>query len=320
MPATRTQLVGGLFQDANGTVLNAGYLIFELSQDSQVTGLNTEVCAGVKIRVPLNTSGSIVNTAGEKYYIWGNDDLLPINSFYIVTGYTASGQLAWGPNHQQVTSGTTFDVGTWVPDFLTNWQPPLQSPQLETNGVTNGNQGKLNLKNGTNVTIVDAGNGDVTINGPSSVAFKHNTVANSSQLILDLTNGSNILITDGGAGVISIALAAQPYDIGIPIVGKPDASERIGYVMPRAVTFPANFSTSYASAITASAGTIVFTMYKNTSTAVGTITFTASATGVFASTSGLAQSFSAGDLLELVAPASVDASWANGRFTIVGSR
>jgi len=302
MPATKTKLIGGLFQDADGVVLNKGYLLFELSHDSQVTGLITQVCAGVNIKITLNSSGSVDQTVAQ--YIWGNDDLLPINSFYTVAGYTAAGQLAWGPNHQQVTSGATFDVGTWVPDLLTNWNPPLQSPELDTNGVLNGNQAKLNLKNGKNIAITDAGNGDVTIAGPTFAGGKNITVTGN---------------TSGGAGTVTIAEISTPYDIGIPIVGQPDASESIGYIIPRAVTFLGNFSGSYATSAVASAGTIVFVIKKNNAQ-VGTVTFTASVTGVFASTSGLPVSFAAADLLELVAPAVVDATWANGRFTIVGSR
>ena len=280
--ATKTQLIGGLFQDANGVVLNAGYLIFELSQDEQVNG-NTAVAAGIKIKINLASTGSISTSPAQ--YIWANNDLLPINSFYTVSGYTAAGQLAWGPNYQQVTSGTTFDVGTWVPNLMTNWAPSLQPLILKTNGTLNGSQAILNLKNGSNITVTDDGVGGVTI-----------------------------------ANTYTYTLPSQPYDIAIPIVGQPTASERIGFEVPRSLAFVANFSTSYATAKTASTGTIVFNIYKNATTLVGTVTFTASVTGVFASTGGSAQSFVAGDLLELVCPASVDATWADGRFTIVGSR
>lgn len=283
MPASRIQIVNGSFQDSLGNVLDSGYLIMELNQDGMVTGVG-QVCSGIKIHVPLNSSGNVVASPATE--VWPNDVILPINSFYIVSGYTAEGQLAWGPNNQQVISGgATYDLDAWIPNQLTNWTPPLQAPLLETNGVVNGLQSLLDLTDGSNITIVDDGHGGVTIS---------NTYA--------------------------YTLPPQPYDIGIPIVGLPGDGERIGYIMPRTVNFPANFSTSYASAITASTGTIVFNIYKNTSTLVGTVTFTASATGVFASASGLAQSFVAGDLFELVCPSPVDATWADGRFSIIGTR
>jgi hypothetical protein len=220
MPATKTQLIGGLFQDADGTVLNSGYLTFELSQDEQVTGLVTQVCAGVKIKINLNTAGSV--SASPAQNIWGNDDLLPINSFYIVSGYTASGQLAWGPNYQQVTSGATFDVGTWTPNLMTNWTPPLTSLTLEHNGVVNGSQSLLNLKNGSNVTITDDGLGGITIASATAATLKTNGTLNTDQSFLNLQNGSNITITNPSTGNVQIAatIPAIPATLPSPLGGK----------------------------------------------------------------------------------------------------
>ncbi len=161
MAASKTQLVGGAFQDADGNVLKNGYLIFELNQDEKVIDSNDLICAGIKVKITLDVDGN-VDTATPQY-IWGNDDLLPINSFYRVWGYSAEAQLVWGPNSQQVISGATFDVGTWTPGLLTNWSPQVTAPILETNNVLNGDQSLLNLKDGSNITITDDGSGDITI-------------------------------------------------------------------------------------------------------------------------------------------------------------
>lgn len=154
-------LTGGNFSDAEGNPLALGYLIFVLSQDSSVSGIN--VCAGVEIKVPLNSSGSADGTVA----IWGNDALSPVNSYYRVTGYTAEGQPAWGPNNQQVTGSGSFDLGTWTPNTLVSWVPPttlvLQKATVAnwgTSGLegqigyaTNGRKSGEGMGSGTGVPI-----------------------------------------------------------------------------------------------------------------------------------------------------------------------
>ena len=110
-------LTGGAFQDSEGNLLVNGYLEFILSQDCSVSG-SGNICSGVKIRIALDSSGNVVGGSS----IWGNDVLSPVNTYYRVTGYTAAGQPAWGPNNQQV-AGSTFDLGTWVPNQVISWVP-----------------------------------------------------------------------------------------------------------------------------------------------------------------------------------------------------
>jgi hypothetical protein len=108
-------LSGGAFQDAEGNILADGYLECFLSQDAS-TPDGSNICAGIAIRIPLDGSG---NASGS---LWGNDILSPPNTYYRVTGYTAEGQPAWGPNNQQVT-GSSFDLGLWVPNQVVAWVP-----------------------------------------------------------------------------------------------------------------------------------------------------------------------------------------------------
>jgi hypothetical protein len=164
--ATKVQLIGGAFQDSEGNLLANGFLKMTLNQDESITGVG-QICSGIEIRINLNSSGGV--SVSPVQSVWGNDQMLPVNSYYRVSGYNSSGQLAWGPNNQQVNgSGGTFDVGTWVPNVVLSWFPPLQATELQTNGVDNGDQTLLNLKNGTNVTITDDGSGGVTINSTGS--------------------------------------------------------------------------------------------------------------------------------------------------------
>src|SRR6266700_2660463 len=122
MSVTHPQLIGGQFQDAQGNVLALGYLKMRLNQDEEVTGVG-QIAAGVVVQVNLNSSGSVDTSVAQ--LVWANDVMIPLNSFYVVTGYTAAGQLAWGPNSQQVIStggvgvgGGTFDVGTLIPNTV----------------------------------------------------------------------------------------------------------------------------------------------------------------------------------------------------------
>jgi hypothetical protein len=118
-------ITGGAFQDSEGNVLALGYLTFRLSQDASVNDSN--ICSGVEIRIALDSSGNVVGGSS----IWGNDVLSPVNTFYRVTGYTAKGQPAWGPNNQQIV-GSSFDLGSWIPNQVISWTPPesLILPQL----------------------------------------------------------------------------------------------------------------------------------------------------------------------------------------------
>lgn len=150
-------LTGGGFQDSEGNVLANGSLTFVLSQDASVGGVN--VCSGVEITFDLDANGNIVSGS----QIWGNDVLSPVNTFYQVTGYTANGQRAWGPNNQQVI-GTSFNLGTWVPNQVISWTPALSTVTLQHSGVNNSSQTLLNLEStDSSITITDEGGGTINL-------------------------------------------------------------------------------------------------------------------------------------------------------------
>jgi hypothetical protein len=172
MTATKTQLTGGNFQDAEGNILANGYLKMKLSQDGTVTGV-ANVVSGVEITIQLDSDGNVASSASTPtaadQYVWGNDNLLPVNTYYRVTGYTVEGQPAWGPNNQQVEGSSPFDVGTWIPNQVISWVPPVQIPTLEVNGTPNVNQKLLNLESlDSSAIITDEGNGSVNIEIPST--------------------------------------------------------------------------------------------------------------------------------------------------------
>ena len=150
MTATKVQLIGGQFQDAEGNKLSLGYLIMKLAMDANIVGVGN-IVSGIEIKILLDANGSVVTSPAQS--VWGVDQMLPVNNYYRVTGYTAQGQPAWGPNNQQVIgSGGTFDVGTWIPNQVISWTPPLQALTLETNETLNANQGVLDFKDTASVT------------------------------------------------------------------------------------------------------------------------------------------------------------------------
>ena len=123
MPVFKVQLLGGQFQDSRGNALANGYLTMKLSSDEEVN--DSIICSGIEIRIQLDANGSVVTSPAQS--VWGNDVLLPVNSYYKVTGYTAAGQIGFGPNNQQVVGIGSFDVGTWIPNSVISWVPSVQS-------------------------------------------------------------------------------------------------------------------------------------------------------------------------------------------------
>ncbi len=190
MPATKTQLIGGNFQDAEGNVLALGYLRMRLSSDEEVTGVG-QIAAGIVLRIQLNSSGSVDTVVPQS--VWANDVMTPANSFYIVTGYKANGQLAWGPNNEQVISGATFDTGTWIPNVVLSWTYPAAFGPTGPTGPTGGSSGPptpSDVLAGLNPlrvwkAVPNSGTlGDV-------IGFAPNVISNSSSLIAATATATN---------------------------------------------------------------------------------------------------------------------------------
>jgi hypothetical protein len=181
MTATKVQLTGGAFQDSEGNLLANGYLEFVLSQDSSVSGVGN-IAAGITVRIQLDSAGNAASssstpTAADQY-IWGNDSLTTPNTFYKVTGYTEQGQPAWGPNNQQVIGSSPFDLGTWVPNTVFSWTPPVQQISLNVNGTPTSSQIRQNLEStDDSVTITDEGDGNINLQAASGFAAGSNILS-----------------------------------------------------------------------------------------------------------------------------------------------
>ena len=220
MSATKTQLLGGHFQDLSGNVLANGYLRMFLSSDELVAGVGF-ICSGIYVQIQLDSNGSIASSSSTppatNQFVWSNDVMTPVNSYYRVFGYTANGQLAFGPDNQQVVFGAgTFDVGTWVPNSVISWQPPIQPLTLQVNGANNGSQTLLDLTAGSGVTLVDNGSGGVTISAGGSTTFDVNSTPLTSSSTVNFESGSGITVTNPSAGnvLITANIPAASFPVG----------------------------------------------------------------------------------------------------------
>lgn len=179
MSATKTQLTGGSFQDSEGDLLANGYLTMVLNQDANVA--DSQICAGIEIQIQLDSAANVASSSSSPtasdQYVWANDTLSPVNTYYTVTGYTAEGQTAWGPNNQQVTSGGagggSFDTGTWVPNQIV-WIPSIQPLDIEVAGAAFSSQTLLDFVNTGNVTFTDEGNGELSATAAAGVTSGQN--------------------------------------------------------------------------------------------------------------------------------------------------
>lgn len=112
--STTVQLTGGAYQDIQGNPLANGYLIMQLSQDASVASPASQIASGYTVKIQLDGNGNVITSPAQ--YVWPNDVLSPANTFYIVSAYTATGELVWGPNSQQVFSTPSpYPIGGWTP-------------------------------------------------------------------------------------------------------------------------------------------------------------------------------------------------------------
>ncbi len=129
----------------------------------------------------------------------------------------------------------------------------------------------------------------------------------SEQWVEPSTDAINLYVNNVRVLVISIAITGLPLD----------GEDIEGHLFVDDVDFPANFSGSLAKADTAATASTVFNVLHN-NVSVATITFgIGGTTGTFSMASPL--SVGAGDSLDLLCPATADATLANVKVTLRGT-
>lgn len=219
------------------------------------------------------------------------------------TGFTA-GQL---PLYQVVAGGSTVTSYTDLRILGGGAAAPVSSVNGQTGDV-----------------VLDASDVGADPSGAATAAVGTHAGASDPhpQYVLESTvgqaNGVASLGSDGKVPLSQLPTAgAQPFDATVFYPGVPTASAIIDIEFARAVQFAANFAGSALKARVAAAGTTVVAVLKNGS-AAGTATF--SAGGTVAAFSAAAVTFNAGDFMSLVFPSTPDATLANIRGVMVGTR
>jgi hypothetical protein len=216
MPATKTQLLGGSFQDSLGNPLENGTLKFHLSQDCLVSGVGT-VCSGIDVIIQLDSTGNVASSvstpSAPNQYIWSNLVMTPQNNYYRVTGYTAQGQIAFGGNNQQVGSGATFNLDNWTPNTVLSWFPSIQNLSLEVNGSPASSQVLQNLVEGAGITITDEGGGVISFASSVTLNVEVGGTPLSSTNPINFEAGTGIAVTNPSAGNVLIT-NTQPGGFG----------------------------------------------------------------------------------------------------------
>lgn len=217
--ATKVQLAGGGFQDISGNLLVNGYLLMELSQDAVVPNTPaSQVVSGYTVKISLDSSGNVVSSPAQ--YVWPNDVLVPNSTFYNVSGYTAEGQLVWGPNAQQVfSSPSPYDIGAWVPGTVSVASSPFSISIGTTTTLSSGSDATV-TNVGTSVSpVLDFGiptgpTGPTGPRGPTGAAGTSPS-PNTASLPLVITSG-NIAISNATTSVPGVI---QPDGTTISVTG-----------------------------------------------------------------------------------------------------
>ena len=102
---TRASLPQTQFTDSEGNPIANGYLIIRINTDAQVPVLLLQLVAGRTVQIPLDNNGNI--TGSGTTFLYPNSELSPDDTVYIVSVYTANGQLV-SDDTIVVTSGGEF--------------------------------------------------------------------------------------------------------------------------------------------------------------------------------------------------------------------
>jgi hypothetical protein len=140
------------------------------------------------------------------------------------------------------------------------------------------------------------------------------------------TTGNLLAFLDDGTNTDSGILATSAAGLFVMchyLEGAPTASEPVWSMnVPTSITtaqFLANFAGSSGHCATNPTASAVYTLTQN-GTSIGTCTISTSGTFSFATVGGTAKTLSGGDLLQVIAPSSVDATLASVNITWFGTR
>jgi hypothetical protein len=179
----------------------------------------------------------------------------------------------------------------------------------------------------SSLLVVSSSGASLSFSGLGAATY-YVDIDTSGVLTRVASSGANTLWSVGWNGTAFTTIArvapviftnSQPVDLPVWVAGKPTASERIlRFIATRSVTFPASLTGSYGTSRVASTAQRDFDLQKN-GVSAGTVRFAAAGTTAsFIAASPIA--LAAGDLLEVIAPGTQDATLEDIAFTLVGTR
>ena len=191
------------------------------------------------------------------------------------------------------------------------------------NSTTGGFGVVVKTPSGTGITVLNTSYIILYCDGTNVITLWGSPAGNVFTSLTDVPasySGAGGKAVEVNAGATGLVFSSKPCDV---LAFAPDAPFLGSQTLARAtvgrtLTFPAGLTGSQAALVVAATASTVFQLLKN-GTQFGTITFAASGTvGTFAAASST--TFSAGDIFELRAPASADATAGQLGVTLLGTR
>lgn len=202
----------------------------------------------------------------------------------------------------------------------TNPAGPADAPVVENDGSSKGSFFSSNDTVYSETNPAGPADAPIVANDGASSSFYNDSGQQYAAIDLASTSVAEVEAAAAAAeaaAAASIAAKETGFGLAISVPGAAlTANEWLfGHVFDVAVDFAANLSGSQATAGAGATGSPVLSIRKN-GVQFATLTYSGT-TGTF---SGSATSFAIGDLLEMVAPASVDPTLARISITLFGTR
>lgn len=201
--ASPDTLSGGSFRDSGNNLIASGSITFQLSAPALVASTG-QIVPNVPITYNLDSSADIVSS-NPTPYLWGNDQLSPSGTYYIVTIRNAAGAIVRGPENWVIQGSSPIDIGTIVAST-----PSISySPAILT---TPGADQTIN-----DHSLLPA-SGNTTQSLGSSSASWNAYLKTVTAIDLTAPELNNVLVVDGTTYAnIAAALSALPTNGGVVV-------------------------------------------------------------------------------------------------------